>query len=274
MNIGRALQMSPLIACLALVAASSPAADGLPADRSAMQRSGDHAVAGPAAQAATFQNAKEKLSYALGVEWAAGIKWQHMEVDPEWMARGLRDAFADERTALLLTPKELADTLKSYARDRQRGIAHAMHMISAKNEHEGAQFAEQNAKKDGVTTLASGLQYRVLTAGNGPRPGIDDEVEIHYRGTLLDGTEFDSSYSRGEPETAPVRRLIKGWREAMQLMPVGSKWQLYVPPQLAYGKQGAGAIIGPGATLVLDVELLSIKASPAPQKKSQTAVVR
>jgi FKBP-type peptidyl-prolyl cis-trans isomerase FklB len=209
-----------------------------------------------------FESAKDKLSYAVGVEWAAGLKWRHTDVDPELVVRGFRDALANDDTKLQMTPKDLAVTLKTYEADRKRGLAHAAQMASAKNVQAGAEFVSKNAKKNDVVTLPSGLQYRVLKQGTGRKPTLEDIVECHYRGTFVDGTEFDSSYARKKPQTFPVKGAIKGWREALQLMPVGSKWQLVVPPQLAYGERGAGDTIGPNATIIFDVELISVKEKP------------
>jgi FKBP-type peptidyl-prolyl cis-trans isomerase len=206
----------------------------------------------------TFNSAKEKVSYALGVELAAGLKYQRMDVDLPLIIRGMRDAFADEDTKLAMPPKEIADTLKQYGEDRKRGLEHAMQMVSEKNKKAGEDFVAQNAKKDGVVTLPSGLQYKVLKEGDGKKPALADSVVCNYRGTLVDGTEFDSSYKQNKLATFPVKSVIKGWREAIQLMPVGSKWQLVVPPQLGYGERGAGGLIGPNTTLVFEVELISI----------------
>jgi FKBP-type peptidyl-prolyl cis-trans isomerase len=205
-----------------------------------------------------FNSAKEKVSYALGVELAAGFKYQRMDVDLPLIIRGMRDAFANEDTKLAMPPKEIAATLKQYGEDRKRGLEHAMQMVSDKNKKAGEDFVAQNAKKDGVVTLPSGLQYKVLKEGDGKKPTIEDSVVCQYRGTLVDGTEFDSSYKQDKPVTLPIKAVIKGWREALQLMPVGSKWQLAVPPQLGYGERGSGGRIGPNATLVFEMELISI----------------
>jgi len=206
----------------------------------------------------TFNSAKEKVSYSIGVELAAGLKYQQMDVDLPLIIRGMRDAFANEDTKLAISPKEIADTLKQYGEDRKKGLEHAMQMLGEKNKKAGEDFVAQNAKKDGVVTLPSGLQYKVLKEGDGKKPTLSDSVVCNYRGTLVDGTEFDSSYKQNKPATFPVKRVIKGWREAMQLMPVGSKWQLVVPPQLGYGERGAGGAIGPNTTLVFEMELISI----------------
>ena len=211
-----------------------------------------------------FNSSKEKVSYALGVELAAGVKYQRMDVDLGLIIRGMRDAFAKD-VELAMAPKEIADTLRQYAEDRKRGLEHALQMVSEKNQKAGVDFVAENAKKDGVVSLPSGLQYKILNPGDGRKPSLDDSVECNYRGTLLDGTEFDSSYKTGKALTFPMKGVIKGWQEALQLMPVGSKWQLFVPPQLAYGERGAGGVIGPNATLIFEVELVSIS------DKAQTA---
>ena len=228
--------------------------------------------------AITFNSAKEKVSYALGVELAAGFKYQRMDVDLPLIIRGMRDAFANEDTKLAMPPKEIADTLRQYGEDRKRGLEHAMQMVSDKNKRAGEDFVAQNAKKDGVVTLPSGLQYKVLKEGDGKKPTLSDSIVCNYRGTLVDGTEFDNSYKQNKPATFPVKSVIKGWREAIQLMPVGSKWQLVIPPQLGYGERGAGGAIGPNTTLVFEMELISIgdsaagDAVQAPEQAGQTAV--
>jgi FKBP-type peptidyl-prolyl cis-trans isomerase FklB len=225
-----------------------------------------------------FNSARDKLSYAVGVEWAAGLKWQHMDVDPELVIRGLQDALADDSTRLAMSPHDLASTLKSYKEERARGMAHAKQMLSAKNTQAGAAYVAQNGRKTDVVTLPSGLQYRILKAGSGRKPSLEDIVECHYRGALVDGTEFDNSYARKVPITFPLKRAIKGWQEALPLMPIGSKWQLVVPPQLAYGNSGAGDTIGPDATLIFEVELISIAGPRAVNSSSaagsQTLVAR
>jgi FKBP-type peptidyl-prolyl cis-trans isomerase len=140
-----------------------------------------------------------------------------------------------------------------------------MKVAGEMNKKESVEFLAANKAKDGVVTLPSGLQYKILTAGTGPKPTASDTVVCNYRGTLISGTEFDSSYKRGQPASFPVNGVIKGWTEALQLMPVGSKWQLFVPSELGYGDRGAGAEIGPGATLIFEVELLSIQSKDKPE---------
>jgi len=207
--------------------------------------------------AAGIHNAREKLSYALGVDFAYRLAWQKVDVDLELLVKGLQDAFANDESKLLIPAREAALTVKQFQAQRKRGLEHAMGMLSEKNKKAGATFVAENAKKDGVVTMPSGLQYKVLKPGDGRKPTVDDDVQCHYRGTLVDGTEFDSSYKRSEPPTFPLKHSIKGWQEALQLMPVGSRWQIVVPPQLAYGERGNGAI-GPNATLLFEVELVSI----------------
>src|SRR5208282_3574512 len=143
------------------------------------------------------------------------------------------------------------------------------HQAAATNKTEGEAFLAANKSKDGVVTLPSGLQYKILTAGTGPKPTASDSVVCNYRGTLINGTEFDSSYKRGQPATFGVGQVIKGWTEALQLMPVGSKWQLFIPSSLAYGERGAGADIGPNATLIFEVELVSIQDKNADKDKEK-----
>ena len=193
----------------------------------------------------------------MGMNFGAGLRKQSIDIDPAILARGLRDAFSNGKT--LLTEDEaraILTQLQSDLRKKQQDLAQ---QAGDANKKEGIAFLAANKTKDGVVTLPSGLQYKVLQAGAGPKPAPTDTVVCNYRGTLLDNTEFDSSYKRGQPATFPVNGVIKGWTEALQLMPVGSKWQLFIPSELAYGERGAGGQIGPNATLIFEVELLSIQ---------------
>jgi FKBP-type peptidyl-prolyl cis-trans isomerase FklB len=215
-----------------------------------------------AAQDATaFKTEKEKISYALGMDLAEKIRAQGMEVDAESLARAIRDSLTGGKT--LLTEEEKQATLTALQKDLRAKQAEARRAQAEGNLKQGAAFLAENKTKEGVVTLPSGLQYKVLRAGDGKKPTADDTVVVHYRGTLIDGTEFDSSYKRNQPTTFPVKRVVKGWTEALQLMPVGSKWQLFLPTDLAYGERGGGRLIGPNAALVFEVELLSIKETPA-----------
>ena len=209
----------------------------------------------PSASALVTQ--KDKDSYALGMKIAADLKAQGVDVNPALVSRGIKDSLAGVKP--LLTDDEAKAALKELSGEVRQKQDAARQQLGEANMKEGAEFLAANKTKDGVVTLPSGLQYKILTAGTGPKPTINDTVVCQYRGTLINGTEFDSSYKRGQPATFPLNRIIKGWTEALQLMPVGSKWQLFVPPDLAYGDRGAGQTIGPNATLIFEVELVSIQ---------------
>ena len=206
----------------------------------------------------TLKTQKEKNSYALGMSIGTGLHKQGVStaVDPALVSRGLRDAISGGKTSMTEDEMRAALTeLRTQVQGAQQAKAHSEGASARK---EGEAFLAANKTKEGVQTLPDGLQYKVLQQGSGPKPTANDTVTVNYRGTLIDGKEFDSSYKRGQPISFPVSGVIKGWTEALQLMPVGSKWQLYIPSDLAYGDQGAGADIGPGQTLIFDVELLGI----------------
>jgi FKBP-type peptidyl-prolyl cis-trans isomerase FklB len=216
----------------------------------------------------TLKTQKEKQSYAIGMNWGTSLKAQSVDVDPNILLRGLKDAMAGGKT--LLTVEEARATLVELQTALQKTQTEKMQKVGEKNKQEGEAFLAANKSKPGIVTLPSGLQYKIMQTGTGPKPTVTDTVSCNYRGTLVDGTEFDSSYKRGEPTTFPVSGVIKGWTEALQLMPVGSKWQLFVPASLGYGERAASALIGPNATLIFEVELVSIKEKPAakvPDKK-------
>jgi len=206
----------------------------------------------------TLKTQKEKNSYALGMSIGTGLKKQGVStsVDPALVSRGLRDAIGTGKTAM--TEDEMRAALTQLRTEVQGAQQAKAHVEGASARKDGETFLAANKTKEGVQTLPDGLQYKILQAGNGPKPTANDTVTVNYRGTLINGKEFDSSYKRGQPISFPVSGVIKGWTEALQLMPVGSKWQLYIPSDLAYGDQGAGADIGPGQTLIFDVELISI----------------
>jgi len=207
----------------------------------------------------TLKTQKDKVSYALGANLGMNLHNQSVDVDTAIVLRGLKDALAGGK--LLLTDDEAKAALTQLQTDLRNKQMEKMKEAADLNKKAGTYFLEANKAKEGVVTLPSGLQYKILTAGTGPKPAATDTVSCNYRGTLLDGTEFDSSYKRGQPASFPVTGVIKGWTEALQLMPVGSKWQLYIPSDLAYGDRGADprSGIGPGATLIFEVELLSIQ---------------
>lgn len=199
----------------------------------------------------------ERGSYALGLDIGASIARFGDDIDLDALVDGLRDTLAGREPRL--TQQEAQAAMQEFGtllqEQRQEELAAQMES----NEAEGEAFLAENASKEGVTTTASGLQYQVLEEGSGASPDAGDEVTVHYRGTLLDGTEFDSSYERGEPATFDVDGIIPGWTEALQLMQEGGKYRLFIPPALAYGEAGAGDLIGPNATLIFEVELLSVE---------------
>jgi FKBP-type peptidyl-prolyl cis-trans isomerase FklB len=225
------------------------------------------ATAAKAPAPLTLKTQKEKFSYALGMNtgkrMSEGLTKQSVPFDPAILVRGLKDALTGAKP--LLTEAEAQAVLTEMSKqihDQQEAKAklaeEANKKIAEANKKDGDAFLTANKAKEGVVTLPSGLQYKILTAGTGPKPTTSDSVVCNYRGTLIDGTEFDSSYKRGEPVTFPVTGVIKGWTEALQLMPVGSKWQLFIPSDLAYGDPGRPGI-APGSTLVFEVELMSIE---------------
>jgi FKBP-type peptidyl-prolyl cis-trans isomerase len=199
---------------------------------------------------------KEKVSYGIGVDLIKNIKQQGVEIDMDALMKGIKDTFAGEK--LLMTEKDLRTTMNAFQTDMRRK-QRANRIAAADYKKEGEAFLAENKTKEGVVALPSGLQYKILKAGEGKKPTDADTVECHYRGTLINGSAFDSSDLSGQPATLEVKGLIPGWREALKLMPVGSKWQLFIPPQLAYGERGEGSLIGPNSTLIFEVELLTIK---------------
>jgi len=205
----------------------------------------------------TLSTEKDKISYALGMNMARNLKQGSVDVDPDVLSQGVKDALAGNKT--LLTEDEAKATLTNLQTEMRTKQQEKMQQVAQTNKKAGEDFLAANKGKEGVVALPSGLQYKILKEGTGLKPSSSDSVVCNYRGTLLNGTEFDSSYKRGEPATFPVSGVIKGWTEALQLMPIGSKWELFIPPDLAYGERGAGADIGPNATLIFEVELLSIQ---------------
>jgi FKBP-type peptidyl-prolyl cis-trans isomerase len=200
---------------------------------------------------------KDKFSYALGMNLGTNLHKQSVPVDPNILLRGLKDALAGGKTAL--TEDQARAALMEVQNEMRKKQQAEMQVAGEASKKEGDAFLAANKAKEGVVTLPSGLQYKILTQGTGPKPTATDSVVCNYRGTLINGTEFDSSYKRGEPATFPVSGVIKGWTEALQLMPVGSKWQLFVPSDLAYGERSPGPEIAPDSTLIFEVELLSIQ---------------
>jgi FKBP-type peptidyl-prolyl cis-trans isomerase FklB len=204
-----------------------------------------------------LESMQKKISYSIGMRIGRDFARQNIDIDPDILARGIRDAMTGAEP--LMSDADAQAVMQAFQQERMAAQQAEMKAAGEKNAKEGAVFLAENAKKDGVVSLPSGLQYKVLAEGTGNTPGPADTVTVNYRGTLVDGSEFDSSYKRGEPATFPVNGVISGWTEALQLMKEGAKWQLFIPSALAYGERGAGPVIGPNATLVFDVELISIK---------------
>jgi FKBP-type peptidyl-prolyl cis-trans isomerase FklB len=243
--------------------AKKPAAPAAKKSPSTAKKAGT-ATKGEAVTALT--TTKQKASYAIGMNWGTGLHRQGIDVDNAALIQGMKDALAGGKT--LLTEDEARSALMQLQKEMQEKQQAKAAQEGEANKKEGEAFLAANKTKEGVVTLPSGLQYKILTPGTGPKPTASDSVVCNYKGTLINGSEFDSSYKRGEPATFPVTGVIKGWTEALQLMPVGSKWQLFIPPDLAYGPRGTpGGPIGPNATLIFEVELISIKEkNPLPDK--------
>jgi len=201
---------------------------------------------------------KDKISYALGVSTGMNFKRNAIDIDLKIYEQGLKDALTGGK--LLLTDEEMRAVITAVQKDVQARQQEQMKLLAEKNKQEGEIFLRQNKNKKGVKELPSGLQYTVIRDGKGRQPNASDAVTVNYRGMLIDGTEFDSSYTRGQPVTFVVNGVIKGWTEALQLMKEGSKWRLFIPADLAYGDRGTlGGPIGPNAVLIFEVELLKIE---------------
>ena len=200
---------------------------------------------------------KEKISYSIGYQVGGDFKRQGVELDTDLLVKGIRDAAGGAEPRV--SPQEMRKTLVDLKKKVEADERKRRNEIAEKNRAEGEAFLAANGKKEGVVTLPSGLQYKVLAAGKGKSPNPTDNVTVHYRGTYVDGTEFDSSFKRNAPATFGVDRVIAGWQEALPMMKEGAKWQLFIPSNLAYGEKGAGGQIGPNATLIFEVELVSIQ---------------
>src|SRR4051794_6402223 len=204
-----------------------------------------------------LKDAKAKSSYAIGMDIGGNFKKQEIDVDPKAMAAGLSDAISGKTQ---LTEAEAKQVLTEFRMTMMAKMQEKEKASGEKNVKAGEDFLAANAKKEGVKTTASGLQYKVIKSGDGKgkSPKLTDTVKVHYHGTLIDGTVFDSSVERGEPAEFPVNGVIPGWTEVLQLMKEGDKWQVYIPSKLAYGERGAGGKIGPNSTLIFDVELIKV----------------
>lgn len=200
---------------------------------------------------------KQKFSYTAGYQIGQNLKRQNLDLDTKAFSQGTQDAISGKPAQL--KPEEM----QAAVQNQQKKDMEKQEALAKKNLEAGMAFLEANKKKEGVTTTPSGLQYKIVTAGKGKQPKSEDTVVAHYRGTLINGTEFDSSYQRNEPATFPVHGVIKGWQEVLPLMQEGAKWQVYIPSDLAYGPRGAGGAIGPNEVLIFDIELLSVKEAGA-----------
>ncbi len=259
----------------------TPAAKAAPAPTAGAQKA-PAAKTGQATKPKTqtplvLKTPKDKASYAVGLNvgksLGAQLHQQSVEVDQAILLKGVKDALAggkalltdDEVKAVLM---QLQTEVRTRQQEKMKVEQEKMKVAGEANKKEGDEFLAANKIKEGVVTLPSGLQYKILTEGTGPKPAATDTVSCNYRGTLINGTEFDSSYKRGQPLSIQVNGVIKGWTEALQLMPVGSKWQLFIPSEMAYGERGPSPQIGPNSTLIFEVELLSIqekaKTEPTP----------
>jgi FKBP-type peptidyl-prolyl cis-trans isomerase FklB len=220
-----------------------------------------------------LKDSKDKVSYSIGLDIGTTFKKQKMEISSDALVAGLKDGMSGTKPAL--SPDEVRQVMMEFSKDMREKTAAATKEAADKNSKESEKFLAENKAKPGVKTTASGLQYKVEKEGSGTPPKETDTVVVNYRGTLIDGTEFDSSYKRGEPATFPVNRVIKGWTEALQLMKPGAKYQLVIPSDLAYGPAGTGGDIGPNATLIFEVELMSAKpgesSAPSPAAAAATS---
>ena len=217
-----------------------------------------------------FKTEKEKVSYSIGTSIGANFRMQEIDVDLDVMLRGIKDAIAEKEFAM--TEEQMRETMMAFQKKMQEKMMAKREKEMKENAEKGKKFLEENKKKKGVVTLPSGLQYKVIKEGTGATQKDTAQVKTHHRGTLIDGTEFDSSYKRGKPAEFPVRGVIKGWTEALQLMKEGAKWELYIPSELAYGERGSAPNIGPNSALIFEIELIEVmkpeppKAAPKPNE--------
>lgn len=208
---------------------------------------------------ATLETQKDKASYAIGFDLGKNLKKYSEDIELEKMLQGIRDGISGQNS--ILTEEETKKTLSEFQQTLIRKEMERRKELAVKNKVEEEKFLAENSKKEGVVTTASGLQYKVIREGKGSKPTLEDTVKVHYKGTFINGKEFDSSYKKGEPITFQLKNMIPGWIEALQLMNEGSKWQIFIPSALAYGEQGAGDIIEPNSLLIFEVELLEVEKS-------------
>jgi len=213
------------------------------------------------AQGQGLTTTKQKNSYAIGMEMGKGLKSQGIDIDSTVLVQGLKDALTDAKPQM--SEDELRQVIAALQTEMRQKQMQAQEMAAADNKAKGDAFLAANGKKDGVVVLPDGLQYKILTAGTGKKPVETDTVLCNYKGTFIDGQEFDSSTQAGKPVPFEVKNVIPGFKEVLQLMPVGSKWQVFIPSNLAYGERGAGGVIGPNSTLIFEIEVVGIDATPA-----------
>lgn len=226
----------------------------------ALAQQADSKPAPKAAPAGPLKNQKDKVSYSIGMDIGRNFKKQGIDVDPQVLARGLRDVLSGAKP--LLNDEEIQQVMTEFQLEMRAQQTKRQQATGEKNLKEGTAFLAQNKSKEGVKTTATGLEYKVIKEGTGKVPTPEDTVTAHYRGTLIDGTEFDSSYKRGEPASFPVSGVIPGWTEVLLMMKAGSKYQVWIPANLAYGERGAGNTIGPNATLTFEIELIDVQKQP------------
>jgi FKBP-type peptidyl-prolyl cis-trans isomerase FklB len=214
-------------------------------------------ITSSSAQQPKLATTRDSISYSIGIDIAKSLKMQGLELNAALLTQAIRDVMSGSKQ--LLTDQQAEAVLTAFQRQLMLQQQEEARVLAEKNKHEGDAFLEANKKKEGVTTLPSGLQYKVLVMGKGKKPKLTDSVVVHYRGTFVDGKEFDNTVTKGEPATFVVNEVIAGWKEALQLMPVGSRWQLFVPSGMAFGERGAGQLIPPNAALIFEVELVAIK---------------
>src|SRR4030066_834309 len=219
-----------------------------------------------------LKDQKDKVSYSIGMNIGNNLKKQAIDVNPDALVSGIKDALSGGKA--LMTEQEVNDTLMAFQKEMASKQTERLKELGEKNKKEGEAFLAENKKKEGIIALPSGLQYKVIKEGDGKIPTATDTVTVHYRGTLIDGTEFDTSYTRGQPVTFPVKGVVPGFSEALQLMKGGSKWQLFIPSNLAYGERGAGDDIGPNSTLIFDLELISIKEGTSKEEPVEEEMIQ
>jgi FKBP-type peptidyl-prolyl cis-trans isomerase len=259
-RMGMAILAFGLLACGVRAQQAPAKTPAAPPAKAPAPAAGQAPAGQPPAATSAFKTQKEKLSYAIGMEMGKGVKAQGLDVDPAILVQGLNDAISGGKA--LMSEEELRQVITALQQDIRQKQAQAQQAAAAENKAKGDAFLAENGKKEGVVVLPDGLQYKILTAGQGKKPAESDTVLCNYKGTFLDGTEFDSSARAGKPVPFEVKNVIPGFKEVLQLMPVGSKWQVVVPSNLAYGERGAGGVIGPNATLIFEVEVVDIQSTP------------